>query len=74
MVGAPEAHIIPWLTYFVILLALACNLYPVPEGAYGKLPLIFLGYLALGLLWFFWSAKRNKPTLDEDRAEQTLVD
>ncbi len=49
----PGAQIIPWLTCFVMLLALAGNLYPIPEGAYGKLPLIFLGYLALGLLVVF---------------------
>ncbi len=67
----PGAQIIPWLTCFVMLLALAGNLYPVPEGAYGKLPLIFLGYLALGLLWFFWSSKRKRPTLDGESTEQT---
>jgi amino acid transporter len=70
----PGAQIIPWLTCFGMLLALASNLYPVPEGAYGKLPLIFLGYLALGLLWFFWSTKRKKPALEEDSAEQTLAE
>jgi amino acid transporter len=67
----PGAQIIPWLTCFVMLLALAGNLYPVPEGAYGKLPLIFLGYLALGLLWFFWSSKRKRIALGEDSAERT---
>ena len=66
-------QIIPWLTCFVMLLALAGNLYPVPEGAYGKLPLIFLGYLALGLVWFFWSARRKKPALD-DAAERTVAE
>ena len=35
-----------------MLLALAGNLYPVPEGPYGKLPYIYLAYLAAGLLWF----------------------
>ncbi len=70
----PGAQIIPWLTCFVMLLALAGNLYPVPEGAYGKLPLIFLGYLALGLLWFFWSTRRKKPALDEDSTERTLAE
>jgi amino acid transporter len=70
----PGAQIIPWLTCFVMLLALAGNLYPVPEGAYGRLPLIFLGYLALGLLWFFWSTKRKKPGLDDDSAERTLAE
>jgi amino acid transporter len=35
-----------------MLLALAGNLYPVPEGPYGKLPYIYLAYLAAGLVWF----------------------
>ena len=69
----PGAEIVPWLTCFVMLLALAGNLYPVPEGAYGRLPLIFLAYLALGLLWFFWS-RRKGPALDDDPAERTLAD
>jgi amino acid transporter len=43
---------IPWLAVAAMVLALAGNLYPVPEGPYGKLPLIFLGYLAVVLLWF----------------------
>jgi amino acid transporter len=54
----PGMEIIPWLTCLVMMLALVGNLYPVPEGAYGKLPLIFLAYLALGLLWFFWSRRK----------------
>jgi amino acid transporter len=69
----PGAQVIPGLTCFVMLLALAGNLYPIPEGAYGRLPLIFLGYLALGLLWFFWSAKRKKTALEGDSAERTLA-
>ncbi len=35
-----------------MVLALLGNLYPVPEGPYGKLPYIYLAYLAAGLLWF----------------------
>ena len=70
----PGAQLIPWLTFFVMLLALAGNLYPVPEGAYGKLPLIFLGYLVLGLAWFLWCGKRKKPVPDADSAERTLAD
>jgi amino acid transporter len=69
----PGAQLIPRLTCFVMLLALAGNLYPVPGGAYGKLPLIFLGYLALGLLWFFCSGKRKRPALDEDSADRPLA-
>jgi amino acid transporter len=45
-------QIVPWLAASVMLLALLGNLYPVPEGPYGKLPYIYLGYLAGGLLWF----------------------
>ncbi len=67
----PGAQIIPWLTCSVMLLALAGNLYPVPEGAYGKLPLIFLAYLALGLLWFFWNSRKKGP--GEDSTEQNLA-
>jgi amino acid transporter len=52
--------IIPWLAGFAMLLALVGNLYPVPEGPYGKLPYIYLAYLAVGLLWFFWGARNPK--------------
>lgn len=46
------AQVIPWLAATAMLLALVGNLYPVPEGPYGKLPYVYLGYLAAGLLWF----------------------
>ncbi len=46
------AQVIPWLACGAMVLALAGNLYPVPEGPYGKLPYIYLAYLAAGLLWF----------------------
>jgi amino acid transporter len=45
------AQIVPWLAATAMLLALAGNLYPVPEGPYGRLPYIYLAYLAAGLLW-----------------------
>jgi amino acid transporter len=54
----PGAQIIPWLACFAMLLALAGNLYPVPEGPYGKLPYIYLAYLVAGMLWFFWNTRR----------------
>jgi hypothetical protein len=53
---------IPWLAVTAMLLALAGNLYPVPEGPYGKLPYIYLAYLAAVLLWFLLSSSRAKPT------------
>jgi amino acid transporter len=70
----PGMQIIPWLTAFVMLLALVGNVYPVPEGAYGKLPLIFLGYLALGLLWFLWSTSRKTEPLSEVSVEREPAD
>ena len=48
----PGVQIIPWLAFTAMLLALIGNLYPVPEGPYGKLPYIYLAYLSAGLLWF----------------------
>jgi amino acid transporter len=48
----PGAQIIPWLAFTAMLLALIGNLYPVPEGPYGKLPYIYLAYLCAGLLSF----------------------
>jgi amino acid transporter len=60
----PGAQIIPALACTAMLLALVGNLYPVPEGPYGKLPYIYLAYLAAGLLWFLWQNRRvKKPAL-----------
>jgi amino acid transporter len=46
------AQLVPWLAGLAMLLALVGNFYPVPEGPYGKLPYIYLGYLTAGLVWF----------------------
>ncbi len=56
----PGAQIVPWLAGGAMLLALAGNLYPVPEGPYGKLPYVYLGYLVAGLAWFFLRARKRK--------------
>jgi amino acid transporter len=61
----PGGQIIPWLAGCAMLLALIGNLYPVPEGPYGKLPYIYLVYLAAGLLWFFVSGRNKKSALTE---------
>ena len=53
------ARIIPALAGLAMLLALVGNLYPVPEGPYGKLPYIYLAYLIAGLTWF-WFRQQNK--------------
>jgi amino acid transporter len=59
------AQIIPWMAFSAMLLALAGNLYPVPEGPYGKLPYIYLAYLLTGLSWFFLKTRHKKPVLSE---------
>ncbi len=56
----PGAQVIPWLAATAMVLALIGNLYPVPEGPYGKLPYVYLVYLAAGLGWFFWSLRKEK--------------
>jgi hypothetical protein len=43
-----------------MLLALVGNLYPVPEGPYGKLPYIYLAYLIAGLGWFMLRARSKR--------------
>jgi len=56
-------QIIPWLAGAAMLLALLGNLYPMPEGPYGKLPYVYLAYLGGGLLWF---AFRSRKASDEN--------
>jgi len=60
-----EARIISALACVAMLLALVGNLYPVPEGPYGKLPYIYLAYLAAGLVWFLVSERAKKAALAE---------
>jgi amino acid transporter len=57
----PADVIIPALACAAMLLALVGNLYPVPEGNYGKLPYIYLVYLLAGLLWFALSGRKDRP-------------
>lgn len=58
----PGAQIVPWLAFMAMISAMLGNLYPVPEGPYGKLPYIYLVYLAVGLLWFMFSKRRASDT------------
>ena len=55
-----------WLACGAMILALVGNLYPVPEGPYGKLPYIYLVYLAAGLVWFEVRGRTLSPLLAED--------
>jgi amino acid transporter len=55
-------RILSVLAFVAMLLALVGNLYPVPEGPYGKLPYIYLVYLAAGLLWFVIAGRRRSAS------------
>ena len=59
------ARTIPALAAVAMMLALVGNLYPVPEGPYGKLPYIYLAYLIAGLGWFMVRARSKKTALAE---------
>jgi len=45
-----------------MVLALLGNLDPMPEGNYGKLPYIYLAYLAAGLTWLMLSGRKRQRT------------
>jgi hypothetical protein len=55
-----RARVISVLAGTAMLLALAGNLYPVPEGPYGKLPYVYLVYLACGMLWYLMSGRKGQ--------------
>jgi amino acid transporter len=57
------AHILSWLACIAMILALIGNIYPVPEGPYGKLPYLYLGYLFAGMSWFFLRRRENRLTV-----------
>jgi amino acid transporter len=61
-----SARVISALAGVAMLLALAGNLYPVPEGPYGKLPYIYLAYVAAGLLWFLAGSRSRRAALAEN--------
>ena len=62
--SAPSrVRIIAPIAAVAMLLALAGNLYPMPEGPYGKLPYIYVTYLLAGLGWFFLRARSKRATL-----------
>jgi len=59
------AQIVPWVAAAAMLLALVGNLYPVPEGPYGRLPFIYLAYLIAGLGWFLVRARSKRAGVAE---------
>jgi len=63
-----EGRIVSTVAGVAMLLALAGNLYPVPEGPYGKLPYIYLAYLVVGFLWFLAGGRGQRPELAESQS------
>jgi amino acid transporter len=59
------ARLVSGLAAAAMVLALVGNLYPVPEGPYGKLPYIYLAYLAAGLGWFVVRARTRRSPVPE---------
>ena len=56
---------IPWIARAAIVFALVAHFHPAPEGVYGKLPYIFLTYLA-GVILLSVFRSRVKPSLQEE--------
>jgi amino acid transporter len=48
-----------------MVFALLGNLYPVPEGPYGRLPYVYFAYLAAGLGWFALKARTRRSPVAE---------
>ncbi len=59
------AQVVSALAAAAMLLALIGNLYPVPEGPYGKLPYIYVAYLGAGLAWFAVRGRGKKEAVSE---------
>lgn len=55
---------IPYIACLAMVYAVVANLYPAQEGVYGKLPYVFLVYLAAVLLLFVFRT-RAKPSVME---------
>ena len=53
--------ILPWLAFAAMIGVLLSNLYPVPEGVYGKLPYLFLAYLGTVLMLFAFRSRAKIP-------------
>jgi amino acid transporter len=55
---------IPYIACLAMVYAVIANLYPAQEGVYGRLPYVYLAYLAAVLLLFVFR-KRAKPSVME---------
>jgi amino acid transporter len=56
---------IPWIACAAMVYAFVANLYPAQEGAYGKLPYVFLAYLATVLALSVFRPRAKIPVQEE---------
>ncbi len=56
---------IPYIAGLAMVYAVVANLYPAPQDVYGKLPYVFLAYLAVVLVFFVFRPQA-KPTAQEE--------
>jgi hypothetical protein len=56
----PQRASLSTLAFLAMALALVGNVYSIPEGPYGKLPYVYLAYLAVGILWFVFRRSRRQ--------------
>ena len=61
-----SAVVLSGVACVAMFLGLVGNLYPVPEGPYGKLPYIYLAYLAAGFVWFLIAIRRERSAQARD--------
>lgn len=47
------------LAVLFMIVPLIGSIYPVPAWPYNLLPYLFLGYMAIGLVWVLWSSRRK---------------
>ena len=52
---------LPWLAFAAMMGILLSNLYPIPDGVYGKIPFLFLAYLGTGLVLFSFRSRAKIP-------------
>jgi amino acid transporter len=55
-----EARIIPIAAVVAMVLTFLGTLYSLPAGPYGKLPFVYLAYLATGMIWFAFRRRRSE--------------
>lgn len=67
-----SAQVMSWAACLAMVLAMVGNLYPVPEGPYGKLPYIYFVYLVAGMSWYFWRTRARRDAAVEGEGAKVI--